>query len=306
MENHLLGGTFALLAALAWAFAMILFKQSGEKVLPLALNFFKGVVALILLVPTLWIFEGGMAAFEAYSARDVGILVLSGFLGITLADTLFFYSLNLAGVGIISLVDCLYMPFIILFSWFILVERMIPIQYIGAGLILLAVYITCRHEPPPNRTRGQLVLGIFLGILDMLLLTLGIVIAKPVIERTPLVSSTIIRVFVGLILLVPFILASPRRRELLSAFLPSRAWWVTVPGSILGAYLALILWMGGFKNTRASVAGTLNQSASIFSLILAALLLKEAFTRRKRGAVTLAAGGILLVMLPSILKDFQA
>ena len=39
----------------------------------------------------------------------------------------------------------------------------------------------------------------------------------------------------------------------------------------------------------------LNQSASIFALILAALILKEAFTKRKFVAVALALAGIVLV-----------
>ena len=104
----------------------------------------------------------GLPGLLAYLA--IWILILSGFLGITLADTLFFYSLNLVGVGLVSIVDCLYSPFIILFSWLILLERLTLLQYLGAGMILLAVYITSGHAPPKDRTRGQLILGIFLGV----------------------------------------------------------------------------------------------------------------------------------------------
>jgi drug/metabolite transporter (DMT)-like permease len=296
----MIGETCALLAALAWAFAMILFKHSGEKVPPFALNLFKNAVGLLLLLPTLWLFWApgeGIGLFGAYSARDVGILFLSGFLGITLADTLFFYSLNLVGVGIVSIVDCLYSPFIILFSWIILFEKLTALQYLGAGLILFAVYITSRHDPPRDRTRGQLLLGIFLGVLNMALMAIGIVIAKPVIERTPLIESTIIRMASGTAFLALIIFALPHRRSLLAAFRPSRTWRVTVPGSVLGAYLALIFWMAGFKNTDASVAGVLNQTATIFALILAAFFLKERFTRRKLVAVSLAMTGIILVMM---------
>jgi len=305
MDHHILGAAFALLSALSWAFAMILFKVGGDGVPPLVLNLFKGIVALVLLFPTLWVLEGGIRAFEAYSAGDVAILVLSGFLGITVADTLFFYSLKLVGVGIIAIVDCLYLPFIFFFSWLLLAERLTAVQYAGAGMVLLAVYVTSGHKPPPNRTAGQLILGVTLGTLSMATMTLGIVMAKPAIERTPLIASTILRVAAGAVFLLPVILASPRRRALLGALRPSRAWKFTVPGSALGAYLSLIFWMGGFKHTYASVAGTLNQTSSIFALVLAAWILKEAFTGRKLAAVTLAAAGIVLVMLPSILRDLQ-
>ena len=148
-----------------------------------------------------------------------------------------------------------------------------------------------------------MILGVLLGTLSMALMAFGIVSAKPVIERTPLVGSTIIRVAAGTALLLPVLAASPRRRAILGAFRPSRAWKAILPGSFLGAYLSLLFWMGGFKNTYASVAGILNQTSTIFALILAALFLKEALTRRKVVAVTLALAGVVLVMLPSVLRD---
>ncbi len=296
MENHALGATCALSAALAWAFAMILFKKCGERVEPLALNLFKNTVALILLAVTLCFVEGGYGAVRVYSAGDIGILVLSGFIGITLADTLFFYSLNLVGVGIVAIVNCLYAPFIIFFSWILLSERLALLQYLGAGLILFAVFITSRHAPPENRTRKQVVLGVLIGVLDMGLMAIGIVIAKPVIERTPLIWSTSIRMAGGTLFLALFIAMMPSRKSLLRVFRPSKEWKITLSGSVLGAYVALILWMEGFKDTYASVASILNQTTTIFAIILAAVFLKERFTLRKLISVTLALIGIMMVM----------
>ena len=51
-----LGEILALAAAVVWAFAVIMFKKSGEAVHPIGLNFFKGALAATLLVPTIWIF----------------------------------------------------------------------------------------------------------------------------------------------------------------------------------------------------------------------------------------------------------
>lgn len=297
MENHLLGSTFALLAALVWAFAVILFKVSGEKVQPLALNLFKNTVALILLALTLCALQDGFDALAQCSAKDLWILAFSGFLGITLADTLFFYSLNLIGVGIVSIVDTLYSPFIILFSWMLLSEQMTPVQYLGAGLVITAVLITTRMKPPSNRTRGQLLAGIAIGVVNMGLMGLGIVIAKPVLETIPIVWGTTIRLAAGTAALFLIILATPQRKALLSAFRPSKNWKMTVPGSILGAYLACMLWIGGFKYTEASVAGILNQTSTVLSIFLAVIILKETLTRRKILAMILAMAGIVLVML---------
>ncbi|MBU0617279.1 MAG: DMT family transporter, partial [Planctomycetes bacterium] len=106
MSTDLPGELFALLAALTWAFAMVLFKYSGERVTPLALNLFKNVVGVILLAltllaaPLLPSLLGGESLQQvlALPARQIWIMVLSGVIGIALGDTLFFYGLNMVGV----------------------------------------------------------------------------------------------------------------------------------------------------------------------------------------------------------------
>jgi drug/metabolite transporter (DMT)-like permease len=297
MQDHLLGASFALAAALVWAFAVILFKRCGEKISPLSLNLFKNCVALVLLAVTLLVIGESFGTLSDFSAEDIWILVLSGFLGITLADTLFFYSLNLVGVSIVSIVDTLYSPFILLFSWMLLSEQLTALQYLGAGLIIMAVLITTRMDPPKDRTRGQLLAGIVIGVVNMALMGLGIVIAKPVLEYFPIIWATTIRLAAGSAALFIIVLALPQRKALLAAFRPSRDWKMAVPGSILGAYLACILWIGGFKYTYASVASVLNQTSTVLSILLAVIILKETFTRRKFLAMVLAMAGIALVMV---------
>ncbi len=295
MDDSLLGASFALSAAVVWSFAMILFKQSGDKVPPLALNLFKNTVALILLSATLYARGLGFETMENNTAKDFCILALSGFLGIAVADTLFFYSLNLVGVGIVSIVDCLYSPLIILFSFLLLSEKLTALQYFGAGLVLLAVAITSRHAPPQGRTRKQIIAGVLLGVLTMGVMTFSIVFAKPVLANFSTEWATTIRMAVGTAALSIVVLFLPQRRALWSVFRPSKTWKVSLPGSVLGAYLSSLLWIAGFKYAGASVAGVLNQTSTIFALLLATLILKESFTRRKFVAMVIALGGIVLV-----------
>lgn len=297
MDNHFLGATYALSAAFVWAFAVIFFKKSGENTPPLALNLFKNTIALILLAFTLLVMGESFQTLSAFPASDFWILILSGFLGITVADTLFFYSLDLVGVSIVSIVDTLYSPFIILFSWLLLAEEMTALQYLGTSMIILAVLLTTRLSPPKDRTRKQLLAGITIGVIDMAIMGFGIVIAKSVLEDFPVIWATTIRLAAGTVALLFVILLLPQRKSLFSAFRPSKNWKFSIPGSILGAYLSCIFWIGGFKYTHASVASILNQSATIISIILATLILKEAFTKRKCVAMVLAISGITLVLL---------
>jgi drug/metabolite transporter (DMT)-like permease len=66
---------------------------------------------------------------------------------------------------------------------------------------------------------------------------------------------------------------------------------------VLGSYLGLMCWIGGLKYTKVGVAAILNQSSTIYILILAAIFLKEPLTRRKFVASLVALAGIILVTL---------
>ena len=299
MEHHLLGQTCALLAAILWALAMVLFKRSGEKVPPLALNLFKNTIGLVLLAITLLVMGGGFEPLRAFPREDTYILLLSGFLGVALADTVFFYALNMIGVGIISIVDCLYSPIIILLAFLILSEKLTWIHYAGAVFILAGVLISSRHPPPPGKTRGQLLVGMLLAVCALVLMGVGIVIAKPILELMdyPLIWATTLRMLTGTLPLALFAIASPDRKIWWSAFRPSPVWKYSVPGAVLGAYICMVLWIAGFKYTYASVASVLNQTTTVFALIFAALILKEPLTRRKLAAVGLALCGVLLITL---------
>jgi len=132
-----LGESLALIVAVVWAFAVILFKKSGETVNPIGLNLFKNVLALALILPTVWLF--GQALVPSFSGHGYLLLLLSGALGIGVSDTLFFKSLNLLGAGLSAIVDCLYSPFIIGLSMVWLGERLTLLQVIGVVMIVSAV-----------------------------------------------------------------------------------------------------------------------------------------------------------------------
>ncbi len=109
MDNPVaLGKTLALLAPVSWSFAIIMFRVTGLKVPPLALNLFKSVLALILFTLTILIlgrnFSGGA------TTRQINMLLVSGVIGIAVADTLFFMCLNRVGAGMQAIVNTSYSP----------------------------------------------------------------------------------------------------------------------------------------------------------------------------------------------------
>ncbi|MFQ5490907.1 MAG: DMT family transporter [Phycisphaerae bacterium] len=297
MDRHLIGQSCALAAAVCWAIALVLFKRSGEKIQPIPLNLFKNVVGLILFGLTLLVAGDGIGVLSQFPVEDIYILLVSGLIGIALADTLLFYALNLVGVGIISIVDCTYSPIIILLSHLMIGESLTVYHYAGTGLILLGVLSACRVSPPKDRTRRQLVAGMLLGVASIAVMGYGIVLAKPVLEVMdfPLVWATTLRLGAGTLVLAVWALALTDRREIWAAFRPAAHWKYSLPASILGTYFALLFWVAGFKYTWASVAGMLNQTSVVFALIFATFILKERFSRRKAVAVCLALTGVAVV-----------
>ena len=288
-----MGELLALLTALIWAVAVILLKRSGETVPPFALNLFRVTVSSVLLVPTATL--AGQATFASASLSDILLLVASGVIGIAISDTLFHASLNRAGAGISAIIDCLYSPLTVLLAFLLLNERLSALQLVGMALVLGGAFAAARHEPPHGVASRHVAAGVALGVLSMVALAVGIVIAKPVLDRSPLLWATTVRQLGCLTAMLPAAFASPRRGQILAALRPSRVWFHSLPGAVLGSYLGLMCWIGGLKYAKVGVAAILNQSSTIYILILAAIFLREPFTRRKLIASLVALAGIILV-----------
>lgn len=290
-----MGKLFALLSALTWAVAVILFKKSGERVPPFALNLFKAGVSVLLFIGTLFLM--GQGVWGEAPLKDYLILFLSGVIGIAISDTLFLMSLNIVGAGILAIVDTLYSPLVVLLAYLFIGERFGFWQILGMVFVVLGVLATARPEATKELSRARLIEGISIGALAMITLAVGIVIAKPVLNRSPVVWATTVREIGCLVVMVPIAFASKDRWRILSAFKPSRTWRFSLTGTIIGSYLALMLWIAGMKYTLAGTAAILNQSNTIFVLIFASVFLKEGFTKRKFLAAALAITGIVMVTL---------
>jgi len=287
------GEALALATAVVWSLSVILFKKSGETVHPLGLNLFKDALAVVLLLPTLWL--AGDSLFRPVPWQDYGLMLLSGVLGIGLADTLFFMSLNVLGAGLSAIVDCLYSPSLIGLSMIFLGERLRPWQLVGAALIISAVLGVTIFKNPGGVSRKHLVLGTLWASAAMLLMAAGVVMIKPLLERSPLLWASEIRLIGGVLVLVPMVLLHRQRKVIVASMLSRQGVGYTLSGSFLGAYVSMILWLGGMKFTQASTAAALNQTSNIFVFLFAALLLREPINLQRALAIVLGVAGVYLV-----------
>jgi len=293
----MLGSIFALTSAFLWASAVILFKKSGEVFSPISLNIYKNLVALILISLTMLILN--LPFFPDKPINDWILLAVSGFLGITLADLFFFMALNRLNASLFAIVECLYLPSVIFFSFIFLGENLSIGTIIGGILILSAVFVGSMKKKPSNKKgpgNRSLLSGIMIGCLSVIFMAIGIVIIKELLEHTDVFWATLVRLTAGTISLFIIVLCHPRRTQYINELKFSKAWLIALPASVTGNYLALLCWMAGMKYTTASRAAILNQMSTVFIFILAAIFLKEKINKNKTIAIILALSGACLTI----------
>jgi drug/metabolite transporter (DMT)-like permease len=288
-----IGEILSLSAAVLWAMAIVLFKRSGESVHPVALNTFKDTLAMLLYIPTLAF--AGVSLFQDYPLNAYLLLLASGVVGIAIGDTLLFKSLFMIGAGPSALVSCLYSPFIIGLSWIWIGERLTWLQLIGVLLIISAVLETTRVGKRTERDLRRRMIGIGWGVLAQIAMAVGVVMVKPLLNEAPLLWALEIRLIGGVVALLLFLGINPARGRILSTLLVRGSRGFTWSSSLIGGYLAMVVWLGGIKLTKASIAAALNQTNTIFVLIFAAWILRERITVGRVIAIFTAVTGALLV-----------
>src|SRR6185503_9218618 len=160
-----MGELLALLTAFLWALGVILYKKSVGFVAPFSLNVFKNCVAFVLLTATT--ITLGQTQTLSVPPRDLFLILLSGALGIGVSDTFYFMALSRLGASRTALVDCLYSPFVILFSVLMLNERLAPLSIVGGLLILASVAVSSQRSFGQSIQPKQLWLGCAFAIAAM-------------------------------------------------------------------------------------------------------------------------------------------
>lgn len=289
-----LGETLAILSALAWSAGVIIYKRLGETIAPTRLNLMKNLIVLGFLLPSLAVFGGPPPQL---SGAELAITLLSGMIGIAVADSLYLTALNRLGAARMGILGNFYSPFVILLSFAFLGERLAPLQMLGFVLVTSGVLVVGARVATAPAERAELRRGLLLGVGSIALMALAIVLVKRVLETQPLIWMVALRMIGGVGGLLALFLW---RRELPWPGANERGrvrWPVILFGAFVGQYLSMLFWLGGYKYTSASVAAILNESTSIFIVLLAAIFLGEALTRRKLLGVALTISGVACMLL---------
>lgn len=289
-----LGEFSALLAPLCWSVAVVLYRKVGTSATPEAMTLFKNVVALGLLLLTLAALGEGFPSDRTGS--DWARLALSGILGLAMADTFLFHALKRIGAARVAIIDTVYAPIVVTLAWLFLGDVLPGSFLLGGVLVIAGVAVANRQGELTPVDAREAAVGSLFGVLAVSGTAVGVILSKPVLEGSHLVEVTATRMGFGV--LAQLLWSGLRGdRTVLGAFQPSSgAWRWLLPASFVGTYLAMLLWMGGFKWAPASVAAVLNQLATVYILILARVALDEPVARHQFVGGGLAVVGAIVVM----------
>jgi len=296
MSDDFIGKILALSCAFIWAFAVILFKRSGESIKPLALNLFKSTVAALIMLPIWYLLDQPMIP-PSLTWIDLGLLALSGIVGVAVADTLFFICLDKLGAGYYAIVDCAYSPSMILFSWLLLGEPLTITHILGAALVIAGVLVLTFENPLERQLSTRtIVTGTLAGVSAIVLMVISIIAVKPLLDRHSAIMIIQCRMIPAAIGLNVMAILRKDRRTIYRSLFQRQAFRHALPGAILGNVLSMLAWILAFKYTDMGSASILNQMTVIFVVILARMFLHEALSNRRLIATFLGFCGAVIVL----------
>ncbi len=286
-----MGDLYAVITAVCWSSAVILFDISTKNFTAIQLNVLKNFIGVFGFILTIILFS---IPSPNFSQQDIFTLALSGFLGILIADGLFLESLRRLGSGISAVVSTIYTPTVFIIAFILFNETINLHSYIGGVLVLGGITISV-FQPPKTIKKRDLYIGILFGIMANILTAYSVLIIKPIMKNNSVVYVALYRFSIGFIFGILINILKSGIKQVIQKFKQGLTNQYVILGAFLGTYLSVIFWLAGYKYTLAGRAAIYNQLSTVFIIILARVFLKEPMTSKKIIGVSLAIFGAMIV-----------
>ena len=286
-----MGDLYAVITAVCWSSAVILFDISTKNFTAIQLNVLKNFIGVFGFILTIVLFS---IPSPNFSQQDIFTLALSGFLGILIADGLFLESLRRLGSGISAVVSTIYTPTVFIIAFILFNETINLHSYIGGVLVLGGITISV-FQPPKTIKKRVLYIGILFGIMANILTAYSVLIIKPIMKNNSVIYVALYRFSIGFIFGILINILKSGIKQVIQKFKQGLTNQYVILGAFLGTYLSVIFWLAGYKYTLAGRAAIYNQLSTVFIIILARVFLKEPMTSKKLIGVSLAIFGAMIV-----------
>ncbi len=290
-----LGEIFALICALMWATAVVLYKYVSDQMTANTLNLVKNVIGVGLLLPTAFFWEG--TQIPELSWQWWCVLIASGYFGIAVANTLYIESLRTIGASRTAVVASLYSPFVVVLSMVFLAETLVWWQWLGFVMVLAGILVVVYQKASKELSTRVLLKGALMAAVSVFLTAAGVVAMKPILANDGFFWIVALRMCAGVAgMLLYLAIRGKLAVTYNSLFKQSHKWGSIILASCFGSYFAMLFWLAGFKYADASIASVLNETASIFIVLMAAVFLREPISLRKLLGVGLTFSGVVVFL----------
>ena len=292
----------ALSAAIFWSIAVIIFKSASDDISPFLITALKNTIATICFF-SLFIFIDIPIWYDGFEALDYIKILISGVLGMGLADVIFLYALSKIGANRIALINCFEPVVIYILSVIFLSTVLTNQKILGFSIVIIAILIINYEKDIDDLDFRVKRLGIMLQILAVILSSIGIVLIKPVLSKVEgniniQLWITAFRLLPGVFVAWIIFMFQNDKILLIQPLKKSKNIKKVLIGSGLGTFLALGFWIIGYANIEhPPIASILGQTSVIFIILLSWLFLKERITPVRLISMLFAIVGVCLTIL---------
>ncbi|NEO54979.1 MAG: DMT family transporter [Okeania sp. SIO3B5] len=289
------GELAALTGAFLWAASSAAYSLLGQKISPLKLNLFKGLIAIALIFLTLIISD---KLQTEVNSTTINLFMISGILGIGLGDTAFFSALKNMGARRTLLMETLSPPMTALLALIFLGEQLTFGAWCGILITVGGVaWVISERTPGAAISNVNIKQGIVWAILAAIANSSGAVISRFALlssDINPLLS-TLFRLIGGTIIVVLLLFFQKIKQDKSEKF----NWSIKLVGAIFitafsSTYLGIWLQQTSLKFSPAGIAQTLLATSPIFIIPIAAQMGEKISVRSVLGVLVAVVGISLL------------
>ncbi len=263
----------------------------------MTLNLLRLLMAVFFLAAGVWLISGSPVPVTTPS--NWFWLALSGVVGLSVGDVLYFNSLKTMGPRLTLMLLSLAPPISAVGGWLLLSETLGILAVFGMAVTLFGVVwvITERKDKGAEARRGVTRKGVVFGAGAAFCQATGLVLSKMGLEGLDPVSGTLIRMVAATLVFAALFAFMGRWRTLRTAGRDGKGLLLALGGAFFGPFLGVTLSLVAVKHTETGVAMTILATTPVTILPFAALVYKEKLSIRAVAGAVVAVAGVCILFL---------
>ncbi len=263
----MIGVVAALAAALAWTISSGLWRSLPTSLNALQLNGLKNAIATLVFVPVL------IALPWNEQWHGIGLLLLSGGIGIAIGDSFYLAALRRLGTRRTLTIEAISPLLAGIGSAVLIGEPQSTLAWIGALLVSCSVVMVARQSPPKaapiaNNTAMSQRVGMICSLSAVICGLSGAFLSRLVLIKGVLMplDTSAVRLLGGLLLLAPWLLRVPRKS--VGPRPTQTRWHKVIIATLLGTNLGILLTQVVFGMLPVGQGVTMLSTAPVMALAL--------------------------------------